>query len=153
MLYATRFWRHIELFTQKEALNQPRKVVISDQVYMRLTPEEHQQQVELLTFILPKQSPNQKFQPIQLQIKTISTAKQAYSFPSGHIDTIIGMCKRVTGQGCQFEFIDRTSKVPQKIPDPLFVLRESQSMAMEQFLNHPKIEGFQLNGVINAIPG
>lgn len=120
---------------------------------MRLTPEEHQQQVELLTFILPKQSPNQKFQPIQLQIKTISTAKQAYSFPSGHIDTIIGMCKRVTGQGCQFEFVDRTSKVPQKIPDPLFVLRESQSMAMEQFLNHHKIGGFQLNGIINAIPG
>lgn len=119
---------------------------------MRLTPEEHQQQVELLTFILPKQSPNQKFQPIQLQIKTISTTKQAYSFPSGHIDTVLGICKRVTGQ-CQFEFVDRTSKVEQKIPQPLFTLRDSQEATMDKFLSHPRIGGFQLNGIVNAIPG
>ncbi|AZV01903.1 hypothetical protein [Aeromonas phage Akh-2] len=48
---------------QEETLKK-RKIVISDQVYMKLTDEEYQQCLDLLTFILPKQNPNQKFQPV-----------------------------------------------------------------------------------------
>lgn len=129
-----------------------RKVVISDQVYMKLSDDEYQQVSELLTFILPKQTPNQRFQPIQLQIKCISKTKQAYSFPVGHLDTVLGVIKRVSGH-INYTFIDRTQKVVQNIPTPSFVLRDSQLESARQYIDFPLIGGISRIGIINAIPG
>lgn len=129
-----------------------RKIVISDQVYMNLSEEEQTQQVELLTFMLPKSTPTQRFQPIQIQIKCISKQKGIYSFPVGHLNTVMGICERLTGAFIP-EFIDKTSAPTQAIPKPKFTLRESQQWALDKYVNHESYAGLQKLGIVNAIPG
>ena len=129
-----------------------RKIVISDQIYMKLTDDEYQQQVDLLTFLLPKQNPNQQFQPIQLQIKCISKTSKVYSFPSGHLESVIGICKRITGHINPI-FIDKTAQVQAKVPEPTFTLRETQQMALTSFCEYPLTGGIAGIGIVNAIPG
>ena len=138
---------------QEEIIIDERKIVISDQVYMKLNEEEYQQQVDLLTFILPKQTPTQKFQPMQIQIKCISKPKGIYSFPVGHLNSVINICKRVTGPKFRPLFVDRTIKVPQKIPDPSFTLRETQAKQLQDYVDYPQVGGIQHIGIANAIPG
>lgn len=136
---------------QEETLTK-RKIVISDQVYMKLTDQEYEQCLDLLTFILPKQNPNQKFQPVQIQIRCISKDKKAYSFPAGHLNTVLGVIKRVSGY-VEMEIIDRTSRIQQDIPEPSFVLRQSQEDQADTFIHYPQVGDQALLGIINAIPG
>lgn len=119
---------------------------------MKLTDQEYEQCLDLLTFILPKQNPNQKFQPVQIQIRCISKDKQAYSFPAGHLKTVLNVIKRVSGH-VELEFINRTSRPQQVIPKPSFTLRKSQEDQTNNFIHYTPIGEQVLLGIINAIPG